>query len=73
MSQTFHKKRKPLPTFLTKLPIVGAIFAVCGVYYSISSSQRREDICIDCNRQKEIAEEVYFGKKSSPIQKGFRL
>ena len=75
MRNPFRPNHKAmLPKHVTKFPIVAAIFAAGGIYYSISSSARREgQICVDCDRQKQIAEEVYFKKKTPVVQKGYRL
>ena len=42
------------------------VFAFCSMAYVIYESTQRHanPVCVDCNRQKEIAEEIYFGKKT---------
>ena len=74
MSHPLRTKWKPLPKFVTSFPIIAAIFAAAGIYYSISTSTRRDgQICVNCDRQKQIAEEVYFNKKPAAVQTGYRL
>ncbi|KAK7202301.1 hypothetical protein NESM_000302000 [Novymonas esmeraldas] len=52
------------------------LFAVGGIVYTFKwNSDRQKDgggVCVDCVRQREMIEEVYFSKKP-PVQKGYRL
>ncbi|KAG5490836.1 hypothetical protein JKF63_00958 [Porcisia hertigi] len=52
------------------------LFAVGGIAYTFKwNSDRQKDgggVCVDCVRQREMVEEVYFTNKP-PMQKGYRL
>ncbi|KAH9577983.1 hypothetical protein LSM04_001691 [Trypanosoma melophagium] len=49
------------------------LFALGGFCYTFwwNEKRSREGPCIDCKRQQEIMEEIYF--KKPVVQKGYRL
>ena len=52
------------------LPLT-CLFGLGAVVYSVNWSMQRSDspVCISCERQKAIVEEVYFSKRINPIDK----
>jgi hypothetical protein len=58
----------PLDLFLTRvLPAIAVSFFAFAAYYTWTWSEEHNGknggkICINCNRQKEIADEIYGGK-----------
>jgi hypothetical protein len=43
---------------------LAACFAVTGITYTMYWNSKKGSLaCVDCKRQAEIADEVYFGKK----------
>lgn len=56
------------------LPL-STLFAVGGIWYSIWWGLKRptEVPCIDCERQREIVQEVYFGKIDKKSKMGRQM
>lgn len=53
-----------LPSFTKAFLPLSILFVLGGAAYAIKWSQdRRDNPCVDCKRQHEIAQEIYFGKK----------
>ncbi|CUE73128.1 Hypothetical protein, putative [Bodo saltans] len=58
---------RKLPNFTKAFLPLALLFAVGGGAWAMKWSQdRRDHPCVDCKRQQEIAEEIYFGKKKKP-------
>ena len=55
-------------TVLLPIAVVFAFISVAYVIYE-STQRHKNPVCIDCNRQKEIAEEIYFGKRTQHVVK----
>ena len=55
------------------LPLAVLFMVGGGVYAVLWNKERQENPCIDCVRQKEIADEIYFGKKSADSHRGSRI
>ncbi|GET93774.1 unspecified product [Leishmania tarentolae] len=69
-------RRRVLPRKMNYLLPITLLFAVAGIAYTFKwNSDRQKNgggVCVDCVRQREMVEEVYFNKK--PLtQKGSRL
>jgi hypothetical protein len=53
-----------LPSATKAFLPLSILFVLGGGAWAIKWSQdRRDNPCVDCKRQQEIAEEIYFGKK----------
>lgn len=71
----FEPKWKPITKvkrLRLLLPVVAFVFGSCSIYYSISQNAAGRTVCVNCDRQKQIAEEVYGGKRKV-VQKGYNL
>lgn len=68
--ETFVQKKKPLWGSGWNLLSAASCFLIGCSWYCWSCMRERQDAgpCIDCERQKAIAGEVYFGKKR--VQEG---
>ena len=58
------------PVLTLSLAFVG------GALYIMSGMRAREDdnrVCINCNRQREIVEEIYFGKPPKKSERDHRM
>lgn len=55
------------------LPLT-VIFTLCGIAYTFkwNADRKNDGACVDCVRQREIVEEIYFNKRPA-VQKGYRL
>jgi hypothetical protein len=69
-TRVFKKHEWRAPNYLRIFPVFAGLFAVFGIYYCMASSWQ-SGVCVDCERQREIADEVYFGKKAPVIKKGY--
>lgn len=69
-------RRHILPKKLNFFLPIALLFAASGIAYTFRwNSNRQKDgggVCVDCARQREIVEEVYFNKRPS-MQRGYRL
>ncbi|ORC85536.1 uncharacterized protein TM35_000341480 [Trypanosoma theileri] len=68
-----QKNRWRMPRATTLMIPATLLFAIGGFCYTYwwNDKRSREGPCIDCKRQQEIMEEVYFKKPA--VQKGYRL
>ncbi|KAG5464519.1 hypothetical protein LSCM1_00709 [Leishmania martiniquensis] len=69
-------RRHPLPKRLNYLLPITLLFAMSGIAYTFKwNSDRQKEgggACVDCARQREMVEEVYFSKRPA-VQRGCRL
>ncbi|KAG5489098.1 hypothetical protein JIQ42_00721 [Leishmania sp. Namibia] len=69
-------RRHALPRKLNYLLPVTLLFTLSGIAYTFKwNSDRQKNgggVCVDCARQREMVEEVYFNKRP-PMQRGCRL
>lgn len=57
---------RKLPQITKAILPLAVLFVIGGASYAIHWSQeRRNNPCVDCKRQQEIADEIYFGKKKN--------
>lgn len=70
-------RRGSLPRVVNYFLPITLFFAVAGIAYTFKwNSDRQKEgngVCVDCVRQREMVEEVYFNKKNENAHKGFRL
>ena len=73
-SKAFSSIRKFARNGWIFLPFAGVFALSSAAYVVYESAQRRKNpVCIDCNRQKEIAEQIYGpGSKSSASRNSAR-
>lgn len=69
-------RRRAAPRVLKYFLPVTLLFALGGIAYTFKWNADRQKegngVCVDCVRQREMIEEVYFNKKPA-TQKGYRL
>jgi hypothetical protein len=70
-------RRSVLPKSMNLVLPITLLFALGGIAYTFKwNSDRQKEgngVCIDCARQREMVEEVYFNKKNDSAHKGYRL
>lgn len=69
--------RRTLPRWMNLILPLTVVFAIAGIAFTFKwNSDRQKEgngVCIDCARQREMMEEVYFDKKNPSAHKGYRL
>ncbi|KPI89364.1 hypothetical protein ABL78_1490 [Leptomonas seymouri] len=69
-------RRRLLPKWFNFVLPLTLLFSFGGIAYTFkwnSDRQKNNGVCIDCERQREMMEEVYFNKKNEGAHKGYRL
>jgi hypothetical protein len=74
-SKGFVKAARFLEARWAGLVLFGAAFSGAALWYCVTEAggNRADGVCVNCNRQKEIAEEIYFGKKPQKPQNTARF
>lgn len=70
-------RRGALPKRMNLILPITLAFAIGGIAFTFKwNSDRQKEgngVCVDCVRQREMVEEVYFNKKNENAHRGYRL